>query len=151
MGVRDRTAFQKLTPSGILIAAIAFLLTRFTVTLAAGDDPVPFLLAGLGPLAVGLVVSIAGVALAVGAFPPTYVRTVAVWTVLGTGSMGVLVALTLYGQPPAEMTRAAVSRETYLANFMIGAASAGRSRGSTPPATSAVAAPSAPKQSGWRC
>jgi signal transduction histidine kinase len=120
MGVRDRTVVQKLTPSGLLIAAIAFLLTRFTVTLAAGDDPVTFLLVGLGPLAVGLSVSIAGVALAVGAFPPTYVRTVALWTVLGTGSMGVLVALTLYGRPPAEMPMAAVSRETYLANFMIG-------------------------------
>lgn len=120
MGVRDWLVGKTLTPSGILIAALGFLLTRFTLTLAAGDDPVTFLLVGLGPLAVGLSVSIAGVALAVGAFPPKYVRTVALWTVLGTGAMGVLVALTLYGQPPTEMSMAAVSRETYLSNFLIG-------------------------------
>ena len=85
------------TVYGLLIAAIGFFLTRFTVTLAAGDTTVGFLFAGIVPLVLGLSLAAFGVILAVGVYDVQFVRTIALWCLLGTGTMLVLVVLTLLG------------------------------------------------------
>ena len=116
----ERPPARRVTLSGFVVAGIGFLLTRFTVTLAVSDNLTRFVLAGLVPLMLGLVLSAFGVALAVGAFKPAFVRTVAVWCVLGTGAMVVLVSLTLLGIAGGMPTGAVLRSEAYLSNFVIG-------------------------------
>ena len=82
---------------GLVIAGLGFFLTRFTVTLAIYDDPVRFYLAGVVPLALGLGLAAFGVALTVADVESRLVRTTAVWCVVGTAGMLVLVVLTLLG------------------------------------------------------
>ncbi|MFC6974710.1 hypothetical protein ACFQL1_08470 [Halomicroarcula sp. GCM10025709] len=50
----DLDVTRRLSPAGLVVAALGFLLTRFTVTLAVADDPMQFVLAGVGPLVLGL-------------------------------------------------------------------------------------------------
>ncbi|MFC7076554.1 ATP-binding protein [Haloarcula halophila] len=110
---------RRLSPTGLVVAVLGFLLTRFTVTLAAADAPMQFVLAGIAPLLLGLGLSAFGIALTVGEFEPRFVRTVTLWCLAGTASMFVLVALTLVGNDGmAEM--ASVQSRTYLSNFLIG-------------------------------
>lgn len=117
----SRGGVRPLTLSGVVIAGVGFILTRFTVTFAASESLPSFLLVGLTPLVLGLSVAVVGVALAVGEFHPTYVRTVAGWTLAGTLGLGLLVALTVYGRTPeAGMTMATVRNEPYLSNVLIG-------------------------------
>ena len=107
--------------SGLVVAVIGFALTRFTVTLALYDDPVRFYLAGVLPLALGLGLAAFGVGLAVADVNPRLVRTTALWCVVGTSTMLVLVVLTLVGSSPDGMTDFASARsQTYLSNFLIG-------------------------------
>ena len=61
LAVRRRVAL-----SGFAITGLGFLLARFTVTLAVADSPMEFVLAGVGPLVIGLALSAVGIALAVG-------------------------------------------------------------------------------------
>jgi len=111
---------------GLLIAGIGFVLTRFTVTLAATNSTGTFLFAGVVPLVLGLSLSAFGVILAVGAHDTAFVRTTAIWCVLGTTTMIGLVALTLLGsEPSAMMDVAAIRQRTYLSNFLIGGAIGG--------------------------
>lgn len=88
---------KTVNPSGLVVALLGFFLTRYTVTFALSDAPVPFLIGSVAPLVLGLSLSAFGVALAVGAFKGWYVRTIAVWTVLGAGSIGLFVLATIYG------------------------------------------------------
>jgi len=112
---------SRLNYSGFVIAAVGFVLTRFTVTLAIYEDPVRFYLAGVVPLALGLGLAAFGVALAVADVDRSLVRTTAVWCVVGTGTMLVLVALTLLGSTSGEMPAFETARSrTYLSNFLIG-------------------------------
>jgi signal transduction histidine kinase len=106
---------------GLVVAGVGFVLTRFTVTLAIDQAPLRFYLAGVVPLVLGLVLSAFGVALAVSDVDRSLVRTTAVWCVVGTGTMLVLVVLTLLGSSPDGMPtfRTARSR-VYLSNFLIG-------------------------------
>jgi two-component system OmpR family sensor kinase len=114
------------TVYGLLIAAIGFLLTRFTVTLAANDTTIGFLFAGIVPLVLGLSLAAFGIILAVGAYDVQFVRTTAIWCVLGTGTMFLLVVLTLLGSNPEALMNVDVAREqTYLSNFLIGGATGG--------------------------
>lgn len=107
--------------AGFIIAGLGFFLTRFTVTLALYEDPVRFFLAGFTPLALGLGLAAFGVALAVSDAAPSTVRTVALWAVIGAGTMLLLALLTLFGsgggQLPAIET---VRSRAYLSNFLIG-------------------------------
>lgn len=106
--------------SGLMIAGLAFLLTRFTVTLAY-QDTVQFYLAGIIPLAVGLGLAAFGVALAVADVDPRLVRRTAVWCLIGFGSMLVLVVLTLLGSPEYEgFDVATIRSKAVLSNFLIG-------------------------------
>jgi len=114
------------TVYGLLIAVIGFVLTRFTVTLAASDTTIAFLFAGIVPLVLGLSLTAFGVILAVGAYDVQFVRTTALWCVLGTGTMLLLVVLTLLGsQPDVFMNVEAARERTYLSNFLIGGATGG--------------------------
>lgn len=56
-----------------------------------------FVVGGVVPLALGLSLSVFGVALTVGSFERWYVRVVALWTALGAGTMGLLIVATIYG------------------------------------------------------
>jgi len=117
---------SRATTYGLLIGAIGFVLTRFTVTLAATDSTGQFLFAGIVPLVLGLSLTAFGVILAVGAYDAAFVRTTAVWCVLGTVTMLALVVLTLLGSEPAALMDMDAARErTYLSNFLIGGALGG--------------------------
>ncbi|WP_167879995.1 ATP-binding protein [Halorhabdus rudnickae] len=109
-----------------MISLVGFALTRFTVTFTVDGDLLQFVVAGLLPLTLGLGLSAFGVALAVGSFERVYVRTTAVWTMIGTGTMFVLVVLTLVGSGIDTMTRmGTINDSTYLSNFLIGGAIGG--------------------------
>ena len=111
---------SRLNYSGVVVAGLAFFLTRFTVTLAL-EDTVQFYLAGVVPLAVGLGLAAFGVALTVADVDPGMVRTTAVWCVIGFGTMLALVVLTLLGSSPGgTVDPSTVRSQTYLSNFLIG-------------------------------
>jgi signal transduction histidine kinase/uncharacterized membrane protein YagU involved in acid resistance len=118
-------AHRELSASGFGIALVGFLLTRFTVTLAATDRTIEFLFAGIVPLVVGLGLTVAGVMLAVGASETAFVRRVALWCLLGTAAMLVLVVLTLLGSGVPLDDMSAVRDQTYLSTFLIGGAVGG--------------------------
>jgi signal transduction histidine kinase len=106
---------------GLVIAGIGFFLTRFTVTLALYEYPFRFYLAGVLPLMLGLGLAAFGVALAVANVESSTVRTTAVWCVVGSGSMLVLVVLTLLGSTTGDVPAfGTVRSRTYLSNFLIG-------------------------------
>lgn len=111
---------------GLVIALIGFVLTRFTVTLAAEEMSVQFIFAGVVPLVLGLSLSAFGVVLAVSTYERSFIRTTARWCVLGTIAMLVFVVLTLLGTDQAALTEIDEAREqTYLSNFLIGGAIGG--------------------------
>ncbi|MFC7248640.1 ATP-binding protein [Halomicroarcula sp. GCM10025324] len=112
--VRDRFAL-----SGLVVAGLGFFLTRFTVTLAAYDDPTSFVIAGIVPLVLGLALAAFGVALVVGEFERSFVRTVTLWCLAGTTAMFLLVVLTLLGSTGPGGFMSARS-QAYLSNFLIG-------------------------------
>lgn len=107
--------------SGLLIAGVGFFLTRFTVTLALYEQPVRFIFAGVVPLSLGLGLAAFGVALAVAEVDPEFVRTTAIWCVIGAATMFILVVLTLLGSSAGgPIDLASVQSRAYLSNFLIG-------------------------------
>ena len=120
------TLARRVSLGGLVIALLGFALTRFTVTFTVDGDLLRFVVAGLLPLTLGLGLSAFGVALSVGSFERTYVRTTAIWTVIGAGAMLVLVILTLVGSGIDTMTQmGGINDGTYLSNFLIGGAIGG--------------------------
>lgn len=107
------------TPSGLVVAGLGFILTRFTVSLAVTDDLMQFVFAGVVPLVLGLGLSATGIALTVGEFDTPFVRTVALWTLIGIGSMFALVGLTLIGGVGTAAFGSGTT-QGYLTNFLIG-------------------------------
>ena len=114
-----RSLARGVSPTGLVVASLGFLLTRFTVTLAVSDGPTAFVFGGVVPLVLGLGLSAFGVALTVGEFERGFVRTVTLWCLAGTGAMFVLVLLTLVGNGSMGPLSTGGSR-TYLSNFLIG-------------------------------
>jgi two-component system OmpR family sensor kinase len=111
----------RLNYSGLVVAGVGFFLTRFTVVLALDVDPLRFYLGGIVPLALGLGLAAFGVGLTVADLDPSYVRTTAVWCVVGAATMLLLVVLTLLGSAPDAMADLQTVRSrTYLSNFLIG-------------------------------
>jgi len=110
------------TLSGLWVAGIGFFVTRFTVTLAVHESRNQFLIAGVIPLVLGLLLAAAGVALLVGSFDRSFVRSVAVWCASGTLAMAALVALTLVGSTTGPAGSGAIRSEVVLSNFLIGGA-----------------------------
>ncbi len=115
----DGSLSRRFAPRGLVVAGLGFLLTRFTVTLAAYEDPVRFVIAGVVPLVLGLGLATFGVALAVGDFDRRFVATVTRWCLMGAASMVVLVFLTLVGNGTS-LAMEPVRSQTYLSNFLIG-------------------------------
>lgn len=74
-------------------------MTRYTITFAHAEASTAFVVGGIVPLVLGLSLSVCGVALAIGSFETWYVRTIAQWTVLGAGVIGLLIVATVYGGP----------------------------------------------------
>ena len=119
----SRTAPRTIALSGLWVAGIGFFVTRFTVTLAIYDTRTEFLLAGVVPLVVGLLLATVGVAFVVGSFDPGFVRTVAVWCTAGTLAMAAMVLLTGTGSTAAGLDGSgSVRPATVLSNFLIGGA-----------------------------
>lgn len=115
--------------SGLVIAGIGFVLTRFTVTLAVYQNPVRFYFAGVVPLLLGLGMTAFGVALVVADVDQSLVRTTATWCVIGTGAMLVLVVLTLLGSAGGIPTMATIRSQTFLSTFLIGGSIGGTMTG----------------------
>jgi len=117
---------QTVAPSGLVVAAIGFVLTRVTVSLTVIEGASQFYFTGIVPLVLGLGLAAFGVVLTVGAYEREFVRTVARWCVLGTAGMFVLVVFTLLGsQTTAIETLTSVRSQAYLSNFPIGGAVGG--------------------------
>ncbi|GAB3422204.1 ATP-binding protein [Haloparvum alkalitolerans] len=81
---------------GGVVAGLGFVITRFFVSEAVIVAGGPLTVAAtLVPLVVGLALTVAGVALAVGAFTPAYVADVTAGCLLGTAAMIVALGVTL--------------------------------------------------------
>jgi signal transduction histidine kinase len=90
---------QRIQYRGFIVAFGGFGITRLFVAEALqADGALPFLIAGLLPLVLGLLLTVYGVALAVGPFNSTYVTEVARWHVLGIGTMVVIFLITAADQ-----------------------------------------------------
>ena len=122
MGPGASSARRTFAPSGLWVAAIGFLVTRSTVTLAAHESRTQFLVAGVVPLVLGLALAAFGVALLVGSFERRLVRSVALWCTAGTLAMAGLVALTLLATGSVDPAGGSVGSELVLSNFLIGGA-----------------------------
>jgi signal transduction histidine kinase len=112
---------------GFGIAAVGFLITRLFVaeTIGAGM-PLPFLLASLPPLLVGLGLTVFGVILAVGRFSTTYVRTVTVWCGLGIVALvALLVATQLSAILREGMMTTLLDSQLLVGNLLLGGAVVG--------------------------
>lgn len=106
---------------GLVIAVLGFVLTRFTVSLALYDDPLQFLVAGIVPLVLGLGLSAFGVSLVVADVDRELVVHTVRWCLIGTGTMLVLVILTLVGSSSGGLpTLDGMRSQLYLSNFLIG-------------------------------
>jgi two-component system OmpR family sensor kinase len=117
--------WRDVTVSGLVVALVGFVLTRFTVVGVARDSTVEFLFSGMVPLVLGLGLSAAGVLLAVGAYDRPLVRRIAVWCLVGTGTMTVLVVLTLLGSAQSPAGMGEINQQTHLSTFLIGGAVGG--------------------------
>lgn len=124
-------ARKRVDGGGLVVALVGFLLSRFAVLeTASGGAMVPGFLIGDGlSLALGLGLSIAGVALAVSSHSTAYVNTVAIWCVLGLVGMGILVGSVLLeeqmGGPSLTMAQGVPAR--ILVGGAIGGAAIGAS------------------------
>lgn len=83
-------------PAGLLVAAVAFLVTRgllVDIVYGSAGQPLGLALTRLLPVVLGLGVVVLGVSLAVSTRDRSYVQTVAVWYILGILGMLVLVGV----------------------------------------------------------
>jgi signal transduction histidine kinase len=107
--------------SGLVVAGVGFVLTRFTVTLAIYESPVRFYVGGVVPMALGLGLAAFGVALTVADVDASLARTTALWCCVGVGGMLTLTVLTLVGTTGGGVPDfATVRSRTYLSNYLIG-------------------------------
>lgn len=100
-------------PEGLLVAAVAFLLTRgllIDVLYSGTGQPVLVAVTRIVPLVLGLAVVVVGVSLAVGTHTRAYTRTVTVWYLLGSLWMLLLVSLTVVdsADPVGQLRRSSV-------------------------------------------
>ncbi len=117
----DTARLRSRSLAGLWVAGIGFFVTRFTVSLAAYEQPMSFFISGIVPLVLGLSLAAFGIALVVGSFDPAAVRTIAVWCIVGTATMAGLVLLTVLGSEPGALRGVSSLRSTVsLANFLIG-------------------------------
>ncbi|GAA0510667.1 hypothetical protein SAMN04488066_10989 [Halorubrum aquaticum] len=114
---------------GLLVAGLGFAITRFFVSEAVvlSGGPLP-IVATAGSLVVGLSVSVAGVALAVGAFDSSYVADVASGCLLGVGAMVAALAVTV-AATGTDMVGEAIGTQLLVANVLLAGAVGGMVNG----------------------
>lgn len=114
-------------PEGLVVAVLGFVITRFAVAESMNvDAALPFLIAALLPLVAGFGLSVFGVALTIGTFPRTYVRTVTLWTLAGTSAMTIVLVLTASEMFLTEgMTTTPFESTVLVANVLLGGAVGG--------------------------
>lgn len=115
----------RLKPTGLVVAAVGFLLTRFTVATSTRMDVAlaPFLLGEIPFLVVGLGLATYGVVLTVGDDSPADVRTVTAWCLLGVAGVGLVIVLTATEGVLAGMNEPLPT--TYLLRVLLGGAVGG--------------------------
>ena len=111
--------------SGLVVAALGFGLSRFSVALGARETTAAFLFGGLVPLVLGLALAAGGVFLAIGSFERGFVRTVTAWCVAGTAAAGMLVVLTVLASGTALTEFEAIREQGPFSTFLIGGAVGG--------------------------
>lgn len=114
-------------PEGLVVAVLGFVITRFAVAESMNvDAALPFLIAALLPLVAGFGLSVFGVALTIGTFQRTYVRTVVLWTLAGTTAMTIVLVLTASEMFLTEgMTATPFESTVLVANVLLGGAVGG--------------------------
>ena len=114
---------------GFVVAAVGFLLVRFTVldSVGAGTGVVPFLVDHGVVLILGLGVSLFGIGLAVSTFDRRYVNTVATWCLLGTLGILVITGFSMLDELVASGGRSlfAVRTSPVVAHALVGGAVGG--------------------------
>lgn len=112
---------------GVVIALFGFVLTRqFVAQTIQLEHALSFVLLSLGPLVVGLGVSLYGVVLTVGPFSTRYARTVTIWCGLGTGSaVGLIAATQLEAMTLSGMVEPLEGLQPLVANLLLGGAVGG--------------------------
>ena len=112
---------------GVAIAAVGFVLSRqFVAQTIQVEHTLSFVLLSLGPLAVGLGLSLYGVILAVGQFSTAYARTVTVWCGIGTvGAVGLIGATQLEAMTVGGMVEPLDGSQPLVANLLLGGAVGG--------------------------
>ena len=127
----DRSSVRRLLGryGGVVVAGVGFVISRVFVAEAAtfSGGPLP-VVATTGSLVGGLAVSVAGVALAVGAFDTAYVTDVSRGCLLGTGVMAVTIAVTV-AATGVGMVGEAVGSRLLVANVLLAGAVGGMVNG----------------------
>jgi hypothetical protein len=118
--------FGWLEPSGLVVAGVAFAITRTFVAEAIEPATVQYLVTGVLPLVGGLSLTAYGVALAVGGYPTQDVRIVAGWVVGGTLSIVVVLGVSTFDATMgASMGFAIAEAPVLFANVLLGGAIGG--------------------------
>lgn len=116
---------RRIKPGGILIAVVAFVLTRILlvgVIYDGSNSSIVATLLRLVPLIIGLGLVIYGVNLAVSTRDRTYARTVATWFLVG--SFGIFTMVGLGAIEPSDLS-ATFSSNTVIANAVLGGGAGG--------------------------
>ncbi len=110
---------------GIVVVGIGFAITRFFVaeTVVLSGSPIA-VVATVVPLVIGLALTVAGVALAVGAFTQGYVADVSRGCLLGTGAMTAVLLVTAAATGVGTVGETAGTR-LLVANVLLGGAVGG--------------------------
>ncbi|OYR55471.1 ATP-binding protein [Halorubrum halodurans] len=130
-GAADRDGRPPLSGryGGLLVAGVGFAVTRLFVAEAVMLSGGPLaVVATAGSLVVGLAVSVAGVALAVGAFDAAYVADVARGCLLGVGVMIAALAVTV-AATGVGMIGSAIGTQLLAANVLLAGAVGGMVNG----------------------
>lgn len=110
---------------GFFVAGVGFVITRFVVAEAVVLSGAPLaVIATSGSLVVGLTLTVAGVALAVGAFRPAYVADLSRGCLLGVGAVASALAVTAAVRGGAAFTSGGGS-QLLLANVLLAGAVGG--------------------------
>ena len=114
---------------GPIVAGLGFVITRFFVAEAVVLSGGPVAVAAtVGSLVVGLALTVAGVALAVGAFSSPYVADVTRGCLVGTGALTATLAVTV-AATGIDMVGAALGTRLLVANVLLAGAVGGMVNG----------------------
>lgn len=118
------TPTPRLDFGGLVVAAVGFALTRYTVLESLRPDAslVGFLVSEAPALVAGFGLTAFGVAVAISSRDPDRSRLIAGWCLLGTASMGGVIALTYAANWPVALSTA---ESRLIANVLVGGAVGG--------------------------